>query len=67
MRVFRVKVQLTCFLLVCAMAWIAAPSAASDESPQAHFCGVSTLPGGHAEAYKGWKGTRMANIVRDPK
>jgi predicted CXXCH cytochrome family protein len=68
MRMFRVKVQFTCLLLVGGMAWIAAPYAsASEESAQAQFVGSARCQGCHAEAYKGWKETRMANVVRDPK
>jgi cytochrome c553 len=54
-------------VLVSGMAWIAAPSAsASAESEKAHFVGSASCKGCHAEAYKGWKQTRMANAILDP-
>jgi predicted CXXCH cytochrome family protein len=39
---------------------------AFSQSP-AHFVGSESCQKCHAEAYKGWKQTRMANVVRDPK
>src|ERR1022692_899198 len=32
-----------------------------------HFVGSESCKGCHAKAYEGWKQTRMANVVRDPK
>ena len=40
---------------------------AYSEAPAAHFVGSKSCEKCHAEAYKGWKQTRMANVVRDPK
>ena len=37
------------------------------QSPAAHFAGSESCEKCHAEAYKRWKQTRMANVVRDPK
>lgn len=34
---------------------------------KAHFVGSESCKGCHAETYKGWKQTRMANVVLDPK
>ena len=42
-------------------------AAAYSQSPAAHFAGSESCQKCHAEAYKGWKQTRMANVVRDPK
>jgi hypothetical protein len=33
----------------------------------AHFVGSESCKGCHARDYRGWKQTRMANVVRDPK
>ncbi len=32
-----------------------------------HFVGSESCKGCHAETYAGWKQTRMANVIRDPK
>ena len=32
-----------------------------------YFVGSESCKGCHAEAYNGWKNTRMANVIRDPK
>jgi predicted CXXCH cytochrome family protein len=37
------------------------------QEPKAHFVGSESCKGCHAEVYKDWKQTRMANVVRDPK
>jgi predicted CXXCH cytochrome family protein len=34
---------------------------------EAHFVGSESCKKCHAEAYAGWKETRMANVIRDPK
>src|SRR5882757_682448 len=47
----------------------ATPAAAPTPAPasQKHFVGSESCKGCHAAAYNGWKQTRMANVVRDPK
>jgi predicted CXXCH cytochrome family protein len=35
--------------------------------PKASFVGSESCKGCHAAAYAGWKQTRMANVIRDPK
>ena len=42
-------------------------TAAFSQGLAAHFVGSESCQKCHAEAYKGWKQTRMANVVRDPK
>lgn len=37
------------------------------QEPKAQFVGSESCKGCHAKAYEGWKKTRMANVVRDPK
>jgi len=39
----------------------------SAQETEAHFVGSESCKGCHAEAFNGWKQTRMANVVRDPK
>jgi predicted CXXCH cytochrome family protein len=34
---------------------------------EAHFVGSESCKGCHAKEYQGWKQTRMANVVQDPK
>jgi len=34
---------------------------------QAHFVGSESCRKCHEEAYAGWKETRMANVIRDPR
>ena len=36
-------------------------------APQANFVGSETCKGCHQAAYNGWKKTRMANVIQDPK
>jgi predicted CXXCH cytochrome family protein len=42
---------------------------AASERPKraAHFVGSESCKGCHAKTYTGWKQTRMANVVRDPR
>ena len=42
-------------------------SLASAQQPQAHFVGSKSCQSCHAAEYDGWKQTRMANVVRDPR
>jgi predicted CXXCH cytochrome family protein len=37
------------------------------QEPKAHFVGSQSCETCHSEQYKGWKQTRMANVVRDPR
>ncbi len=39
----------------------------SAQVPEAHFVGSASCKACHAQAYNGWKQTRMANVIRDPK
>ncbi len=39
----------------------------SQTARQPHYVGSESCKGCHAAAYAGWKQTRMANVVRDPK
>lgn len=40
---------------------------AQPSTPKAHYVGSQSCEKCHAEVYAGWKQTRMANVVRDPK
>jgi len=40
---------------------------AQTDGAKAHYVGSESCKSCHAEAYAGWKQTRMANVVRDPK
>jgi len=42
-------------------------SLASAQQPQAHFVGSKSCQPCHAAEYNGWKQTRMANVVRNPR
>jgi predicted CXXCH cytochrome family protein len=46
---------------------VAARAASQVTSPKSHFVGSQSCRSCHADTYDGWKQTRMANIVRDPK
>jgi hypothetical protein len=37
------------------------------QEPKARFVGSESCKGCHAKEYSGWKQTRMANVVRDPR
>lgn len=37
------------------------------QEPKLEFVGSESCKGCHAEAYNGWKKTRMANVIRNPK
>src|SRR5579863_4896806 len=37
------------------------------QTPKADFVGSESCKGCHAKEYNGWKQTRMANVVRDPR
>ena len=43
------------------------PAGMLEAQQKAHFVGSESCKGCHAEAYAGWKQTRMANVVLDPK
>ena len=60
----RLQFALACVALNLALCGIVA----AQESPlKAHYVGSQSCQKCHAEAYNGWKQTRMANVVRDPK
>jgi hypothetical protein len=40
---------------------------ASDTTAQAHYVGSEACKKCHLSVYNGWKQTRMANVVRDPR
>ena len=45
-----------------------APSSVSNpQGEKAHYVGSESCKGCHLQAYNGWKKTRMANVLRDPK
>src|SRR5215469_15767720 len=48
--------------LMTATAWCGAQSGV-----KAHYVGSASCERCHAAVYAGWKQTRMANVVRDPK
>lgn len=50
-------------VLATATAWCSAQPRAA----KAHYVGSASCKPCHAELYAGWKQTRMANVVRDPK
>lgn len=43
------------------------PTALGAEERKAHFVGSESCKGCHEAQYNGWKKTRMANVVQDPK
>jgi predicted CXXCH cytochrome family protein len=53
------------FLL--ALAFFGALAAPAQEAPKATYVGSQACERCHAADYAGWKQTRMANVVRDPK
>ena len=53
-----------CFVVLGLYAHIAMPQSAP---PTAHFVGSQACKSCHAKQFDGWKQTRMANVVRDPK
>ncbi len=54
-------------LLLASLACSLWSASAQTPATAAQFAGSESCKGCHAEAYAGWKQTRMANIVRDPK
>jgi len=56
-----------CCLVLVALFSCPRISAASDQPPKAHFVGSQACRACHADVYDGWKQTRMANVLRDPK
>jgi predicted CXXCH cytochrome family protein len=44
-----------------------ASSVSNPQSEKAHYVGSDSCKGCHLQAYNGWKKTRMANVLRDPK
>lgn len=42
-------------------------SPASAQNSKAHFVGSESCKTCHADAYNGWKQTRMANVIRNPR
>src|ERR1700726_3598327 len=56
------------FILIAAMFCFAVSSlAAQQASRTARFVGSDSCKKCHADEFNGWKQTRMANVVRDPK
>jgi len=53
------------FFVLSSFAVVAAAQPATQV--QAQFTGSESCKSCHAQAYEGWKQTRMANVVRDPK
>jgi predicted CXXCH cytochrome family protein len=57
-----------CHAIAFALLTIFAPAAFPQQaSSQAHFVGSEKCAKCHTSLYNGWKQTRMANVVRDPK
>ena len=52
-------------LCLFAVALLALPCSA--QQTKAHFVGSQSCKSCHAKEYSGWKQTRMANVVRDPR
>src|ERR1700686_1126949 len=48
-------------------AFACALARAQEAKPAPHFVGSESCKTCHAKAYNGWKETRMANVIRDPK
>ena len=61
MRVQSAAISILLFMFSLATALSQTPS------PKAHFVGSDSCRTCHAKIYNGWKQTRMANVVRDPK
>ena len=55
------------FALLLAIAFVARYGAAQSAPTKPHFVGSESCRSCHAKAYDGWKQTRMANVVRDPR
>ena len=53
--------------ILCLLLLIGVAARALSQEPKAHFVGSESCKGCHAEAYNGWKKTRMANVIQDPK
>jgi hypothetical protein len=53
--------------LVLALGLDLRSSSAQKPSQQPHFVGSDTCQRCHQKEYDGWKQTRMANVVRDPR
>src|SRR5271170_464139 len=47
--------------------WLASAASSQTPSSKAHFVGSESCRACHVKLYEGWKQTRMANVVRDPK
>ena len=62
----RVAVARRAVLLLPAVAFFILPAAYAEPNT-AHFTGSESCKGCHAAQYSGWKQTRMANVVRDPR
>jgi predicted CXXCH cytochrome family protein len=54
-------------VLACVWGALLLSGKAYGQQPAAHFTGSESCKGCHAEAYEGWKKTRMANVIQDPK
>jgi len=57
-------------LLTCtiAMFGLQGEVAVSEQTPHsAHFVGSESCKSCHVQQFNGWKRTRMANVVRDPR
>lgn len=54
-------------LMTAVPSWVQTASWAQTHGAKAHYVGSATCERCHRELYAGWKQTRMANVVRDPK
>jgi predicted CXXCH cytochrome family protein len=65
LRVYRLQPAL--LLLASVVLCLAGRGGLSQGPSGAHFVGSEACKGCHAEQFNGWKQTRMANVVRDPR
>jgi predicted CXXCH cytochrome family protein len=60
--------EAACWLaLVCLVGALLFSAVAYGQQAAAHFTGSESCKGCHVKAYEGWKKTRMANVIQDPK
>lgn len=55
------------FFLLIAAVYVSKPASSQTSPSRSAFIGSAACASCHAETYKSWKETRMANVVRDPR